>query len=364
MSLPEPDGASVRYVIVVDDPTSAAVGDALALQGPRVRVRVNKANVGASASRNRGLGEAAAEWVLFVDDDVELTAACLEAYAARVHAAGRGVCGFVGSSTLPETPRILHEATRMSDITFFYDLPDWMGAPWGVTANLLVRRAGGVRFDERYAKTGGGEDVDFCVRLVAETGLPLGRAAAARVVHEWWPAADAWGWVGYLGRFWSWTQGDGHLMYEHPRFVYLNAPNVVELSLPCAAWWLASLLGAASPSPLPTRMLAMIWLVEVGCETRRALAGPESRHLSRPRRFGAALLSCVVKNVVDAGHLFFHLRRGRIGYACHRFDWFLGGSPGGNDACRAGERKKFMWRGAFWAAGGFVVVALCSPPQA
>ena len=91
----------------------------------------------------------------------------------------------------------------MSDITFFYDLPDWMGAPWGVTANLLVRRAGNVRFDERYAKTGGGEDVDFCVRLVAETGLPLGRAAAARVVHEWWPAADAWGWVGYLGRFWS-----------------------------------------------------------------------------------------------------------------------------------------------------------------
>jgi hypothetical protein len=48
------------------------------------------------------------------------------------------------------------------------------------------------------------------------------------VVHDWWPAKST---CAYLGRFWSWTMGDGHLCYKHPAWVYLSYPNVVELSL-------------------------------------------------------------------------------------------------------------------------------------
>jgi len=39
-----------------------------------------------------------------------------------------------------------------------------------VTALICVWRRFAVPFDERYAKTGGGEDVDFCLRVVERAG--------------------------------------------------------------------------------------------------------------------------------------------------------------------------------------------------
>ena len=35
--------------------------------------------------------------------------------------------------------------------------------PWAVTANLAVRNTA-ERFDLRFPKTGGGEDIDWCIR--------------------------------------------------------------------------------------------------------------------------------------------------------------------------------------------------------
>ena len=35
---------------------------------------------------------------------------------------------------------------------------------WGVTANLLLRRLPGIKFGDSFPKTGGGEDVDICLR--------------------------------------------------------------------------------------------------------------------------------------------------------------------------------------------------------
>lgn len=39
----------------------------------------------------------------------------------------------------------------------------YMQLPWGVTANVAVRNTD-ERFDLRFPPTGGGEDVDFCLR--------------------------------------------------------------------------------------------------------------------------------------------------------------------------------------------------------
>ena len=130
-------------------PSIANVGSLWELQASNVRVRVtrvrvNDYNEGAPRSRNRGLGESSAEWVLFLDDDVVLTPECLRAYVDRI---ARGdahqYAGFIGTTMLPETSNILHEGTRMSDITFFFDLPPWMGdhVPRGVTANFRVAKS-------------------------------------------------------------------------------------------------------------------------------------------------------------------------------------------------------------------------------
>lgn len=67
----------------------------------------------------------------------------------------------------PTTPRT--RALHVAGVAFFWSIAAHLGADaevsWGVTANLLVRRTEGVRFDLGYPKTGGGEDVAFCIDL-------------------------------------------------------------------------------------------------------------------------------------------------------------------------------------------------------
>ncbi|KAJ8612699.1 hypothetical protein CTAYLR_008950 [Chrysophaeum taylorii] len=296
LSCPVPPNADIKFIVIVDTPSASNIDELRLLQGPNCRVRVNKTNIGAPMSRNRGLEEACAEWVLFLDDDAALTEECLRAYVDRLARDDEDtrVAGLVGTVELPLTDNILHEGTRMSDITFFFNLPSWMGdeVPWGVTANLLVKRSAAITFDPVFAKSGGGEDVDFCIRQTKKMGLPLGRVADAVVVHEWWPAETT---PAYVSHFWNWTTGDGYLLYRHSEFVYLNFPNVIEYSLALFIlfpWFPASCL----------KYLVAVWLVEFVCETTRALRGPESTHLSKSRRLAAAVVSVAIKNVVDAGH--------------------------------------------------------------
>ncbi|KAJ1461738.1 nucleotide-diphospho-sugar transferase [Pelagophyceae sp. CCMP2097] len=272
---PDPRGCSVKFIILVDDPASPEIDGVLALQSARERVRVNSKNVGASALRNRGLDEACAEYVLFWDDDVDVAPDCLSAYAAAVRNDKGRSAGFVGTTVLPQTRSVLHEGTRLSDITFFYALPETLGdgrafAPWGVTANLLVKRSrrGHVApsFGLDFAKTGGGEDIDFCIQQVQCSGRAFSRVAGAVVTHEWWDASNP---LKYVLRFWAWTCGDGYLNYKHPQHVYLNFPNMIELTAILLA--AAATVVAAAPSlavalkrlTVCLNLAAGLWAVEV-----------------------------------------------------------------------------------------------------
>ena len=189
--------------------------------------------------------------------------------------------------------------------------------------------------DPVFVKTGGGEDLDFCLRQSRHLGLPFHRVRDAVVVHPWWDATSK---IAYFRHFWKWTTGDGHLIAAHPDHVYLNYPNVVELSL-------VTLLCAPRFPISCLIFLGELWIVEVLSETIRALRGPESTHLSPLRRVAAAFVSCAVKNVVDVGHTFFHIRRGRL-FLCWRFDWFAGFA---HHASIDAERRKFARRCAIWA---------------
>jgi hypothetical protein len=78
VTLDVPDGVSVLFIIIVDDPDSERIPELRKLETEyvgRVRVRVNQVNIGAGMTRNRGLDESAADWVLFLDDDVDVSAA-------------------------------------------------------------------------------------------------------------------------------------------------------------------------------------------------------------------------------------------------------------------------------------------------
>ncbi|KAG9314950.1 hypothetical protein JVU11DRAFT_4059 [Chiua virens] len=62
---------TTMFIVVVDDPLSPARAELETrfASRPDVRIRTNNKNLGASGSRNRGMKESAAEWIIFLDDD-------------------------------------------------------------------------------------------------------------------------------------------------------------------------------------------------------------------------------------------------------------------------------------------------------
>jgi hypothetical protein len=82
-----------------------------------------------------------------------------------------------------------------------------------------------VRFDTAKAKTGGGEDVDFCLRLTQETsGYLVACPASAVVHHPFWQGSP----LAHSNHFFDWTTGDSALFKRFPEHCYCSWPNVVE----------------------------------------------------------------------------------------------------------------------------------------
>jgi GT2 family glycosyltransferase len=64
-------------IILVDDHSTDNGPELVRTRHPGVRILQNPTNLGAAATRNRGLTLASTEWVLFVDADVRLARGCL-----------------------------------------------------------------------------------------------------------------------------------------------------------------------------------------------------------------------------------------------------------------------------------------------
>lgn len=96
------------------------------------------------------------------------------------------ICGFIGMTQFPPATSWLLRAVVLSDVTYMYGISGVLPLPaWGPTANVLVRIAAvdsgagrvvgsesgaatttrsTVGFGDTFPKTGGGEDVDYCLR--------------------------------------------------------------------------------------------------------------------------------------------------------------------------------------------------------
>lgn len=227
---------TVMFIVIVDDPCSPNITALNGRYGHRadVRIRVNKQNEGASASRNRGLQESSAEWVLFLDDDVTPKEDIL-VQAEKVIRAKPKAAGFVGTALFPAADTIAKAAIHLAGVTYFWDIArkraDDTDLPWGVTANLIARRnmEDLIVFDLTFPKTGGGEDIDYCRRKrnfsVAHGGNGFCAAPDVVVVHPWWAHGRRYWW-----RFYMWSKGDGALIAMYPEFTYRQAaPTSAEL---------------------------------------------------------------------------------------------------------------------------------------
>ena len=368
LQLRPPETCSVMFIIIVDDPNSPSIDLLQKKYGtdPFVRIRVNKTNLGASASRNRGMKESAADWIHFLDDDVTPNDDLL-VRAAEAIRENPNVTGFIGTSKFPIASTIFTTAIHLADVTYFWDIarkrPDDRDLPWGVTANLIARRnADGIDFNLIFPKTGGGEDIDFCRRkrdwAVAGDGKEGGGFCAAPnvvVTHPWWNGGRP-----ALRRFYGWGKGDGALVRLYPEFRYCDfAPSGGETLLLC---FLVFSLGLLSPHDLVhledcislslCGAVAVI-LANVSHSTYKEAFPDYDRWefqqctTTGPKYAIAIIASAFIRVASELGRAVGMLERGEVRHLGRRFDWFTGGS--GKDPI-SNERKASSQRLALFIA--------------
>jgi len=221
-----------KIIVVLDDPLHPLPHE-LELWSTFEDLSVirNEVNLGASGARNVGINAALSDWVLFLDDDIYPNPNLLHVYAKSIENKGSKVPGFVGITRLPETVSSFTRGIVASDILTFFDLAEHRDhMPWGITANLLVRRdaIGDHRFKPLFPKSGGGEDIDFCLEIVNSFGKGFSTEPNAVVHHPWWNNSDR-----TYRRFFRWAYGDSNLPALHPQHRWRNLPNTAELIALC-----------------------------------------------------------------------------------------------------------------------------------
>ncbi len=317
LSMNVPTGMEVNYYIIVDDPKKP-VPNSVSVFTDRENVKIlrNDGNLGVHVSRNRGLDEGSSDYVLFVDDDVEPYPNLLQAYK---EALGKDpdAPGFVGSSRFPNPVNSFTRGTVASDILTFWDISETRSKlVWGITANLLVRKeaAGNIRFSSKFPNRGGGEDIDFCLKIVGRTGKLFRAAPNASVHHPWWDGGSR-----QYRRFARWAYGDGKLPTLHPHYRYYNAPNVIEtIVLGSSILVIPVVLGLWSIVRI-VEWLGLVGLIEFGAEAVRL----------RGRKQRAGLLTSIEATPVrissDMGRLMGNLSRRHLRGFGERFDYFATG---------------------------------------
>ncbi|KAF8901610.1 hypothetical protein CPB85DRAFT_1439035 [Mucidula mucida] len=337
LALKSSSTVSTMFIIVIDDPKSPNTAILEKNHGhlPNVRIRAHSANLGASASRNRGLQESAAEWVLFLDDDVEpepdLLYKAEECVRAHPEAAG-----FVGNVFFPKADTIYTSAIHLSSVTYFWNIAEKIpnDLPWGVTANLMVRRnKDGVLFDLRFPKTGGGEDIDFCIRK-RKDDFVFFAAPELRVVHPWWRNGRR-----DYGRFYGWGFGDSNLLKKWREFTYRDyTPNSAEFLLisviiavtgvvTCRLDLVVFALELALSTVLANIMhdlYRLLWTT-ASFDFDKIPGRPDERQLVKgPSRVIAVVESTIIRMFSEAGKTVGILTKGDWRLLGRRFDWFLG----------------------------------------
>ncbi|RYH20350.1 glycosyltransferase [archaeon] len=336
VSMTIPKQCDVRFLIIVDNPKveTTWLKDLCREMEFPIRYRLHKDNQGASAARNTGLDHSCADWIVFVDDDVLPKPCLLEKYAEAIKADGHTYDGFVGWTILGGEKRSVktpydthhlekyhHLGVKAAGIAYFWDAPAIMPElPWGITANLCVRYVPGLEFNKAFIRTGGGEDIDFCLRLPKQ---PLKSLPSAIAFHPWWNRGGK-----VYGHIFRWALGDSLLQVLYPQYSFYDWPNVIEVSLFALLWGVVMMM--VGQQTMGLRLLVSIPFL-LACDalwdftiiTSEPYRGAFLSKGTLWDRMAALVEANVHKNAVELGHLLGPLLRGQMHYAfCYRFNWF------------------------------------------
>jgi glycosyltransferase involved in cell wall biosynthesis len=307
-----PPDVKLSYYIVVDNPSLSSMN--LMHDGHPIQFIVNAENLGAPMSRNVGLERGTGEYIFFLDDDVTPSPDILFSYVSAIRN-NPDAPGYVGPTTFPNPINAFTKGIRASDILTFFDISlnrEWVA--WGTTSNLLVSRkkVGNIRFSASFPKHGGGEDIDFCLRIIANDDKWFKTVPEAAVYHDWWKNGRR-----TYTRFFRWAYGDSRLPDMYPKNRFYNFPNMVEtlsLGIPIfAGLSLASLFSLHSIG---------LWIgLVVFSEFVVELSRVKTRYPNSSVR--DAFEATVVRLSNDLGRVVGSLRRGDITGFLKRFDYFM-----------------------------------------
>jgi glycosyltransferase involved in cell wall biosynthesis len=340
----------VMMIIIVDDPLADIEWlreiEKSETQLGKLRIRKNPSNVGASMTRNVGLNETTADWVLFLDDDVVPRHDLLKHYSDAILKDGANDDGFVGVTRLPddETNSVFGAGVHLSCVSYFWTCAEKKDiTPWGVTANFLFNRTCSnrrqpvgasqhnmnLRFDLDFIKTGGGEDIHFCSQLCKQ---PMKCVPLAICDHPWWNNGNRC----YI-HFYRWAIGDSLLIDKLPQFAYYNLPNVIDFTylmillsvLHDYNLYGGNLFLRRSPIMLIKLCGLILTLLAIDCTLDVLLCFQDVKHNQLTYNdckfhIMAAIEGCVIKNSSELGHLIGPIGRGNIFRVGRKFDWFCG----------------------------------------
>lgn len=305
-----PSGVAVQYYVVSDN--SEIRPAEMVIAGSPVRVMVNEENLGAPLSRNVGLEAGSGQYILFIDDDVAISPDILRRYLDVIRE-DPDAPGYVGPTIFPDPVNSFTRGIVASSMLTFFEMPaSRRRMSWGTTSNLMVRRSavGDVRFSAIFPKHGGGEDIDFCLRVVANAGRWFRTVPEAAVHHPWWRGAGR-----SYARFFRWAFGDSRLVRLHPRYAYRDVPDMVEtLAFGTAIAGCLALAGA-----VPLAMVG-VWVgLVVGSEFVVEQIHVRSHHPGSS--VGAALEAAAIRISNEIGRFLGPLSRGDISCVFQRFDY-------------------------------------------
>lgn len=315
-SLEVPEAIEIHCYFVIDKPEISDVNLEPQIKNKTITVIKNNTNLGAHLSRNRGFEAGSGEYVLFLDDDIEAPPNLLYAYldAIKKHPNSPG---FVGSVRFPLYINPFTEAAVKSDILTFWDIAENTSTlAWGVTANLMVKRtaAGNIRFSSTFPKKGGGEDVDYCLRIIEKTGAWFTSVPTAKVIHPWWGNGSH-----QYHRFARWAYGDSPLPTLHPAYKFRNAPNLIETTL------VACLLGAVSLAFLKTPLTWLLVWLGLALFLELCMDGFRMKLARKKNTPLVSIRATVIRLSNDLGRIAGHLKHMHFLGIAERFDYFMTG---------------------------------------
>lgn len=305
---------SVQTIVVVDRPDAESLEEVKSLTSYAkdhcVRVFLNEENVGASESRNIGLSQAFSDQVVLLDDDVVPERHILDAYLGGIDRYPDAHV-WVGCTRFPPARTTVEHAVRASNLCHFYRIADLVSRPpWGVTANLCVSgRSGTIWFSPAYPKTGGGEDVDFCLKTRQHYGLDAIVAVPGAVAtHPYWDSP--------IRQMWGWARGDALCLSMHPHSTFYRAFDWAE------AIFLTCVIGPMVGLGVSACLKAFCIVGVVEFLEGLAHAYPGARHLGTP--WAAFLLAPLPRMVQDVARLATKLGQLNLYQFSLSFDWMDG----------------------------------------